>query len=191
LFFSLSARNIYLISGVLISHVLLLLFLVGSFGFTTSSEPGILLVGLNADKLHSTTNQKSSVSSPKSMSSIKESQSSIQVSEDASHVSFENAEPVASGRVRQAIFSPKPHYPLISRKLREQGLVVVRLCVNKRGEVGEIDVAKTSGHLSLDRSALATLSQWKFMPIVSSNLRSGPEIDSQCFQTPVQFSLEG
>jgi protein TonB len=191
LFCSLSARNIYLISGVLIFHVLLLLFLVGSFGFAASSEPGILSASLYTDKLNSTTRQKSSVSSPKSTSSSKESQSSIQGSEDVSHVSFENAEPVASGKARQAIFSPKPHYPLISRKLREQGLVVVRLCVNERGEVGEIGIAKTSGYQGLDRSALATLSQWKFMPITSNRLRSGIGIDSQCFQTPVQFSLEG
>ncbi len=188
---SLSARNIYLISGVLISHVLLLLFLAGSFGFAKISEPGVLLMSLHAARLHSTSPSKSSVSSPKSSSSDQESQGSIQEVEDASHLSTENGGLAAIGKVRQVLYSPKPNYPLVSRRLREQGLVVVRLCINERGEVDEVGVSKTSGYSSLDRSALAALSQWKFMPITSNELRNSLGIDSQCFQTPVQFSLEG
>jgi len=191
LFYSLLTRNIYLILGVLISHALLLLFLGRSLSFSNLSEPGILLVSLHADQLNSTSRQKSSASSPKSLFSGKENQSLIQGVEDASQMRAENVGLVASGKARQPIFSPKPHYPLVSRRLREQGLVVVRLCVNERGEVGEVVVSKTSGYQSLDRSALTALSQWKFMPISSNDLRNGLRVDSQCFQTPVQFSLEG
>lgn len=191
MFYSLLTRNIYLILGVLISHALLLLFLGRSLSFSNLSEPGILLVSLHADQLNSTSRQKSSASSPKSLFSGKENQSLIQGVEDASQMRAENVGLVASGKARQPIFSPKPHYPLVSRRLREQGLVVVRLCVNERGEVGEVVVSKTSGYQSLDRSALTALSQWKFMPISSNDLRNGLRVDSQCFQTPVQFSLEG
>ena len=191
MFYSLLTRNIYLILGVLISHALLLLFLGRSLSFSNLSEPGILLVSLHADQLNSTSRQKSSASSPKSLFSGKENQSLIQGVEDASQMRAENVGLVASGKARQPIFSPKPHYPLVSRRLREQGMVVVRVCVNERGEVGEVVVSKTSGYQSLDRSALTALSQWKFMPISSNDLRNGLRVDSQCFQTPVQFSLEG
>lgn len=87
---------------------------------------------------------------------------------------------------RQALHNPKPSYPLSSRKLREQGLVVVRLCVNQDGFVGEASISRSSGFQGLDKSALATLSQWRFLPLSSALHHS-----LQCFQAPVHFSLEG
>ena len=87
---------------------------------------------------------------------------------------------------RHVLHNPKPIYPLLSRKLREQGLVMVKLCVNQGGFVDEASVSKSSGFQSLDRSALATLSQWRFLPLTSAL-----NFSSQCFQAPVHFSLEG
>jgi len=191
LFCSLSARNIYFISGVLISHVLLLLFLARLLSFAIPTEPGILSVSLHAEGSNLSSRQKSLATPQKSSSSSKESQSPIQGGEDASQISAENAELAPLGKARKVIHSPKPHYPIVSRRLREQGLVVVRLCVNERGEVGEVGVSRTSGYQALDRSALTALSQWKFMPITLNDRRNGLDIESQCFQTPVQFSLEG
>jgi len=91
------------------------------------------------------------------------------------------------GVSRQAVHKPKPPYPMMSKKLREQGLVVVRLCVNDQGIVGESSISRSSGFQSLDQSALKTLTQWRFTPTVVNGAISS----SQCFQTPVQFSLEG
>ncbi|WP_370626187.1 energy transducer TonB [Polynucleobacter sp. 86C-FISCH] len=87
---------------------------------------------------------------------------------------------------RHVLHNPKPIYPLLSRKLREQGLVMIKLCVNQGGFVDEASVSRSSGFQSLDRSALATLSQWRFLPLSSAFNQS-----SQCFQAPVHFSLEG
>jgi protein TonB len=87
---------------------------------------------------------------------------------------------------RQVLHNPKPNYPMLSRKLREQGLVMIKLCVNQNGFVDEASVSKSSGFKGLDKSALTTLSQWRFLPD-SSNLNDS----SQCFQAPIYFSLEG
>jgi TonB family protein len=87
---------------------------------------------------------------------------------------------------RQILHGPKPHYPLISKRLKEQGLVVIKICVNPRGLVDEVDIHLSSGSQALDRSALKTLSEWRFSPIGSQSLHSS----LQCFQTPVQFTLE-
>ncbi|WP_216186229.1 energy transducer TonB [Polynucleobacter sp. MWH-HuK1] len=87
---------------------------------------------------------------------------------------------------RHVLHNPKPSYPLLSRKLREQGLVMIKLCVNQGGFVDEASVSRSSGFQGLDQSALATLSQWRFLPLSSALYQS-----SQCFQAPVHFSLEG
>ncbi|MBZ5782260.1 energy transducer TonB, partial [Klebsiella aerogenes] len=53
--------------------------------------------------------------------------------------------------------SPKPHYPLLSKQLREQGLVIVRLCVNEQGIVNQVGLTQSSGFQGLDHSALKAL----------------------------------
>ena len=65
-------------------------------------------------------------------------------------------------------------------------MVLIKLCINQGGFVDEASVSRSSGFQSLDKSALATLSQWRFLPL-SSTLNQ----PSQCFQAPVHFSLEG
>jgi protein TonB len=89
------------------------------------------------------------------------------------------------GAARSAIHSPKPHYPLASRQLREQGLVIVKLCVNEQGIVNQLSLIQSSGFQGLDNSALKALALWRFAPIKSKAI--SPSI--QCFQSPVQFTL--
>ncbi|MBU3556009.1 energy transducer TonB [Polynucleobacter sp. Ross1-W9] len=120
-------------------------------------------------------------------SSNKESPNLMQAEGDSSLTGVEGVSEMAAGKARQAVHNPKPHYPLASRRLREQGLVLVKLCVNEEGIVGEIAVSKGSGFQSLDQSALKALSQWRFTPITSNSTN----FFSQCFQMPVQFRLEG
>jgi protein TonB len=88
---------------------------------------------------------------------------------------------------RPPMHTPKPHYPLVSKQLREQGLVIVRLCVNEQGIVNQVGLTQSSGFQGLDHSALKALALWRFAPLKSPAV----DISSQCFQTPVQFTLEG
>lgn len=185
---SLLPRNILLISGVAISHLLILLGLLSVP--LSSEEPSTqisLSVSLLSDRANPPSLKKSTAVAQKNSSTNKEALSSIEAVGDASSFGGEGISRSTTGVVRQAIHSPKPHYPLVSRRLREQGLVVVKLCVNEQGIVGEAGLSKSSGFENLDQSALKALSQWRFNPIVANSTN----FISQCFQTPVQFTLEG
>ena len=88
---------------------------------------------------------------------------------------------------RSALYRPKPHYPLISRRLREQGIVLVQLCLNPQGAVHKLDVLQSSGFKNLDNSAIKTLAEWRFSLASASQGDKLPD----CYRVPVQFSLEG
>ena len=185
---SLLPRNILLISGVVISHLLILLGLLSlPPGVEDSSIERPLLVSLLTNSANLPALKKSTVTPQISSSQNKENLSLIKAEGDFSPISVEGMSPSAIGTARQAIHSPKPHYPLASRRLREQGLVVVKLCVNEQGAIGEVGLTKSSGFQNLDQSALKALSQWRFTPITSNSTN----LFAQCFQTPVQFTLEG
>lgn len=85
------------------------------------------------------------------------------------------------------IDGPKPHYPLVSRRLKQEGLVIVRLCIDGIGVVRKADIQQSSGFRALDESALNALSKWRFST-PSQTLHAG--IDG-CFRLPVRFTLEG
>jgi TonB family protein len=85
------------------------------------------------------------------------------------------------------IDGPKPHYPIVSRRLREEGEVLVRLCIGSSGEVEKTQIQKSSGYRNLDHSALNALSKWRFL--ASSQLLNSSF--AECFRFPVRFTLEG
>jgi len=60
--------------------------------------------------------------------------------------------------------NPKPLYPQEARKKGYQGEVMLKVEVLANGQVGQIEVKKSSGYELLDRSASATVKQWKFIP---------------------------
>ena len=182
------SKNALLISGVVAFHLLVLLCLLsGSFGGEQPSLPGILAVNLVGEKSKPSLLKKSSTMPEANVFASKGSINSAQVNEASSAKGTGGAGHLASGEARRTLHNPKPHYPLVSRRLREQGLVMVKLCVNEQGIVGEVGISKSSGFHSLDQSALTTLAQWRFAPVAVNS----SSLSSQCFQTPVQFTLEG
>lgn len=182
------SRNGLLISGVVISHLLVLFGLLsGVPDRNESSTSGVLMVHLAGVSANPSINKKTLVTPQKNAFSSQESPSSTQANETSTVKGIGDNSHLLGSATRHAIYKPKPHYPLASKKLREQGLVVVRLCVNEHGIVDEVDIYKSSGFLSLDHSALKTLSQWRFTPVAFNSIT----LSSQCFQTPVQFTLEG
>lgn len=58
----------------------------------------------------------------------------------------------------------EPHYPLVSRRLSEQGSVVLRFLVAPDGSVQKGMVSTSSGYERLDQAALDSLSQCRFNP---------------------------
>ncbi|OYY57442.1 MAG: hypothetical protein B7Y05_16410 [Polynucleobacter sp. 24-46-87] len=87
---------------------------------------------------------------------------------------------------RRSIFSnPQPQYPLASRRMREQGAVHLRLCIDHHGLVDHILLAKSSGYTNLDQSAIATVKKWRFATVKTTSTHT-----SDCYQLPIHFKLE-
>src|SRR5579872_4607276 len=80
-------------------------------------------------------------------------------------------------------------YPPVSRRMGEQGTVVVRACVDSTGHLSSAPlVARTSGNARLDGAALAfaTAASGHYIPATVN----GQPI-SQCFSFAVNFVLAG
>lgn len=80
--------------------------------------------------------------------------------------------------------NPAPVYPRVSRRLREVGVVTLRVFVSESGLPDVIELEQSSGFERLDESALATVRQWKFSPAK----RAGNAI-SAWVRVPIEFSL--
>jgi protein TonB len=57
-----------------------------------------------------------------------------------------------------------PEYPAVSRRMEEQGTVVLEMLIDVDGRVSESKVAQSSGHPRLDEAAREALSLCKFVP---------------------------
>lgn len=60
--------------------------------------------------------------------------------------------------------NPAPTYPPQSRRVREEGEVVLRVRVSEAGRASEVRVDRSSGHRRLDRAAIAAVRGWRFVP---------------------------
>lgn len=59
---------------------------------------------------------------------------------------------------------PKPEYPAASKRLEEEGTVLLRFMIDEGGKVIESRVDKSSGYTRLDEAARVALSQCQFKP---------------------------
>lgn len=75
--------------------------------------------------------------------------------------------PAAGGDLSAKMLSAKPpSYPLESRRLREQGTVVLAVLLATNGRVEEISVAHSSGFERLDHAALSAVRSWRWSPLM-------------------------
>ena len=81
--------------------------------------------------------------------------------------------------------SPKPLYPQEARKKGYEGEVVLRVEVLSNGRVGQVEVKKSSGYELLDRSALITVKQWRFIPA-----KKGENAIPLWVNIPIKFQLQ-
>jgi protein TonB len=82
--------------------------------------------------------------------------------------------------------NPAPSYPVLSRRLHEEGRVLLRVLVNPAGRADEVQVQSSSGHSRLDTAARETVRGWKFVPA-----KRGAEPVAAWVLIPVSFRLEG
>jgi protein TonB len=81
--------------------------------------------------------------------------------------------------------NPKPAYPRQSRRLNEQGQVVIRVFVAADGSPQQGEIKTSSGFDRLDQEALRTVMRWRFVP----GQRFGTP-EAMWFNVPVNFVLE-
>lgn len=60
--------------------------------------------------------------------------------------------------------NPPPAYPPLSRRLGEQGRVLVRVFVEPDGAPAQVELRSSSGHRRLDAAAVAAVRRWRFVP---------------------------
>lgn len=80
--------------------------------------------------------------------------------------------------------NPAPPYPWIARRRGWEGIVRLKVFVEKDGIPSHVRVEESSGHGVLDRAASRTVERWKFSPAQSGSLRF-----SSVVTIPIQFSL--
>jgi protein TonB len=81
--------------------------------------------------------------------------------------------------------NPKPAYPALSRRLGEQGKVVVRVLIGVDGKAQQAEIRSSSGYDRLDQAALATVRSWRYVPGTRNGI---PE--AMWFNVPINFVLE-
>lgn len=92
----------------------------------------------------------------------------VQPSSDASHLN-----------------NPKPVYPAVSKRLGEQGKIVLRVLIGADGIPQKVEIKQSSGFERLDRQAVATVTRWRIVP----GTRNGvPE--AMWYLQPINFVLQ-
>ena len=79
-----------------------------------------------------------------------------------------------------------PDYPSLSRRMNEQGKVMLRVVLGEDGRVDNVEVKTSSGYQRLDAAALNTVKTWRCKPAV----RNGVAVRAIAVQ-PLNFILEG
>lgn len=81
--------------------------------------------------------------------------------------------------------NPAPAYPRLSRRLGEQGKVLLRVRVTVEGRAAQILEAQSSGSARLDEAARQAVRQWRFVPAQ----RGGRAVEAWVI-VPIVFTLE-
>jgi TonB family protein len=169
-------------------HVAIILF--GLFSFNARSEHGAQIM-MMASLIDHPSNDTSTKTISKASSSQTDKNDILEKSpnheaqyqqpaaDEAGSAPVTMPNPFAKG-----LDNPKPPYPLISRRLNEEGKVVLNVCVSLTGLVENLKLEKTSGYQRLDDIALETVKKWKFIPAKNHDR----DINA-CYLLPVQFIL--
>ena len=81
--------------------------------------------------------------------------------------------------------NPPPAYPRLSKRMGEQGTVIVRVFIGLQGTAEQAEIRTSSGYDRLDKAALETVQRWRYVP---GKRHGNPE--AMWFNVPVRFVLE-
>lgn len=81
--------------------------------------------------------------------------------------------------------NPPPDYPPVSRRLGEEGRVVMKVLVSVDGAAENVKIEQSSGSERLDNAAIQAVKRWKFIPAKKNN-----QPLSAYVMVPMKFSLD-
>lgn len=81
--------------------------------------------------------------------------------------------------------NPAPPYPALSKRMGEEGKVVLRVSVTPQGSADNVEIKTSSGSPRLDESARKTVQNWKFIPA-----KRGETTVQSWVLVPIIFKLE-
>ena len=81
--------------------------------------------------------------------------------------------------------NPPPAYPRLSRRMGEQGTVMVRVLILADGHPDKAEIRTSSGYPRLDEAAIASVQGWRFVP----GKRNGVA-QAMWFNIPIRFVLD-
>ena len=84
------------------------------------------------------------------------------------------------------LHNPAPAYPTASRRLGEEGKVLLRVRVSPEGRSVAVDIEKTSNFERLDEAARNAVQRWRFVPA-----HHGEEAVEGVVIVPIAFRLDG
>jgi protein TonB len=73
----------------------------------------------------------------------------------------------------------------MSRRLGEQGKVLVRVYIDANGQPQRAELKQSSGYERLDETALNTVLKWRYLPGKRNGLA-----EAMWLQVPLEFRLE-
>lgn len=83
------------------------------------------------------------------------------------------------------LHNPKPVYPALSRRMNEEGKVLLKVRVSAQGTALDVAVSKSSGFPRLDAAAIDAVSRWRFVPA-----KRGDETVDSSVVVPITFAFE-
>lgn len=81
--------------------------------------------------------------------------------------------------------NPEPKYPAISRRMGEEGKVLLRVRVTADGRASTVDIEKSSNFERLDEAARQGVAHWRFVPA-----KRGDEAIEATVIVPIVFRLD-
>ncbi|MBS1140109.1 MAG: outer rane transport energization protein TonB [Proteobacteria bacterium] len=96
------------------------------------------------------------------------------------------AAPITAARFNAAYLNnPEPKYPLLSRRLGEEGKVLLKVKVSSEGLAATVDLEKSSNFDRLDEAARQAVARWRFIPA-----KRGDEPIEASVIVPIVFRLD-
>ena len=83
------------------------------------------------------------------------------------------------------LHNPPPDYPRMSKRLGEQGKVVLKVLIGTDGTPQKVELVTSSGFERLDKSAMDAAMRWRYVPG-----KRGGVPEAMWYQVPIQFTLE-